>query len=543
MEGKHITFNLIREEWIPVQRKDGTKEIIAPWQLTRGLESENPIMELASPRPDFNGALIQFLIGIVQTTMPPKNERAWKNVLMNPPSPEVLKNTFEKVAHAFDLDGDGARFMQDYELKVEDFKKKDEIPIEMLLLESQGRDLFIKSGNVKQICRPCLAMALFTLQTNAPQGGRGHRTSLRGGGPLTTIVGGKHLWQKVWLNIIESEEFDNEEHGNAMKINDADIFPWMAPACTSENGREISVSDVNPARVFWAVPRRVVVDYSQNEKDCVCDICGCSMRNPVSSYFTKSYGEAYGASWRHPLTPYYNNKKDKLPSHVNEGGITYRYWPGSVFNSSEMGENALTIHKFHERKMKLSYIDPLFKQESQICFFGYDIHNNILTRCWYEGQMPLITIEEKFKNDYEHTVVQLVKISEYIVSRIKSCIKIAIFDPEREMKGKFSFFSLVESRFWKDTESEFYDILHELHEIVLNGEDKVEIKLKWLKYLSNKALDLFDEYSQSDFMGIANPKRIADARKNLRKYNSKNWKTVREILVLPLDNSTNEKYR
>ena len=52
MEGKHITFNLIREEWIPVQRKDGTKEIIAPWQLTRGLESENPIMELASPRPD-----------------------------------------------------------------------------------------------------------------------------------------------------------------------------------------------------------------------------------------------------------------------------------------------------------------------------------------------------------------------------------------------------------------------------------------------------------------------------------------------------------
>ncbi len=81
-------------------------------------------MELAFSRPDFNGALIQFLIGLVQTTMPPTDERAWKNVLMNPPSPKVLKNAFEKVAHAFDLDGNGARFMQDYELKVEDFKKK-----------------------------------------------------------------------------------------------------------------------------------------------------------------------------------------------------------------------------------------------------------------------------------------------------------------------------------------------------------------------------------------------------------------------------------
>ncbi|AKB19752.1 type I-E CRISPR-associated protein Cse1/CasA [Methanosarcina sp. WWM596] len=533
MEGKYITFNLIRDEWIPIQRKDGTKEIIAPWQLTRGLESENPITELASPRPDFNGALIQFLIGLVQTAMPPKNERAWKNVLINPPSPEILKKAFENVAHAFDLDGDGARFMQDYELKVENFKKKDENSIEMLLLESQGRDLFIKSGTVKSICRPCLAMALFTLQTNAPQGGRGHRTSLRGGGPLTTIVRGEYLWHTIWLNIIESEEFDNEKHGNAMKTNDADIFPWMAPACTSENGREVYLSNVNPARVFWAVPRRLVVDYSQNEKDCVCDICGCSMRNPVSSYFTKSYGEAYGALWRHPLTPYYNNKERQFPCHVGEGGITYRHWPGFVFNNSEMGENALTINKFHERRLKLSYIDSFFKHEPRIWFFGYDIHNNILTRCWYEGQMPLITVEEDFKESYEQTIIQLVKISEYVVSNIKSCIKLAIFDPNHNVNGSFSF---IESRFWKETESKFYDFLYELYKLVLNGENKAEMKLNWLKYLSTTALKLFDEYSQSDFIGIVNPERITRARKNLLIYNSKNSKKVRDILDLPIEN-------
>ena len=343
-------------------------------------------------------------------------------------------------------------------------------------------EICFKKWNYDLVGHVCYGSVHITNKRTSEGAGTVHHW---GGGPLTTIVGGEYP-DTIWLNIIESDEFDSGKHGDAMKINDADIFPWMAPTYTSENGRDISLSDVNPARVFWAVPRRIVVDYSQNEKECVCDICGCKTKNPVSSYFTKSYGEAYGALWRHPLTPYYNNKDGQFPYHVNEGGITYKYWPGFVFNSSEIGENALTIHKFHERRLKLSYIDSFFKHEPRIWFFGYDIHNNILTRCWYEGQMPLITVEEDLKVDYEQTTIQLVKISEYVVNNIKSCIKLAIFDPNRNVTGSFSF---VESRFWKDTESEFYDALHELHKLVLNGENKAEIKLKWLKYLSSTALN------------------------------------------------------
>jgi CRISPR system Cascade subunit CasA len=60
-------MNLISERWIPVRHADGSHERIAPWQLTDGVGGDNPIVAVASPRPDFDGALTQFLIGLLQT--------------------------------------------------------------------------------------------------------------------------------------------------------------------------------------------------------------------------------------------------------------------------------------------------------------------------------------------------------------------------------------------------------------------------------------------------------------------------------------------
>ena len=61
-------MNLISECWIPVRRADGSRQRITPWQLTDGV-SDNPILAVASPRPDFDGALTQFFIGLLQTTI------------------------------------------------------------------------------------------------------------------------------------------------------------------------------------------------------------------------------------------------------------------------------------------------------------------------------------------------------------------------------------------------------------------------------------------------------------------------------------------
>jgi hypothetical protein len=45
-----MDFNLIREKWIPVRRRDGTKERIAPWGITSNWEA-NPVVSLDAPGP------------------------------------------------------------------------------------------------------------------------------------------------------------------------------------------------------------------------------------------------------------------------------------------------------------------------------------------------------------------------------------------------------------------------------------------------------------------------------------------------------------
>ncbi|MBA1331821.1 CRISPR-associated protein Cse1, partial [Candidatus Endoriftia persephone str. Guaymas] len=180
-------MNLIDDPWIPIRRASGREELIAPWQIT---DSADPIIALAAPRPDFNGALLQFLIGMLQTAYPPESEDKWEQWLENPPSPARLKQHFEPFADSFNLMGDSPLFMQAFEPL-----NGDEKPIANLLIDAPGAqtlkqnaDHFIKRGGIEKICPCCAATALFTLQTNAPAGGAGHRTSLRGGGPLSTLI-------------------------------------------------------------------------------------------------------------------------------------------------------------------------------------------------------------------------------------------------------------------------------------------------------------------------------------------------------------------
>jgi CRISPR system Cascade subunit CasA len=59
-------LNLLEERWVPIRRASGRAERIAPHEITERIDSD-PVVALDAPRPDINGALIQFLIGLVQT--------------------------------------------------------------------------------------------------------------------------------------------------------------------------------------------------------------------------------------------------------------------------------------------------------------------------------------------------------------------------------------------------------------------------------------------------------------------------------------------
>lgn len=496
-------MNLISERWIPVRRADGSHERIAPWQLTDGVGGNNPIVAVASPRPDFDGALTQFLVGLLQTTCTPSEDQWWDWRKDAPPSPEVLKARFEAVAHAFELEGEKA-FMQDFTPGQLDKK----FGIAALLIgsppEDSETDLFIKQGSVEQLCPNCAATALFSLQTDSPEGGRGYRTGLRGGGPLTTLVLGSNLWETCWLNVLEKDRY----LAGVAPEKDAEYerFPWFAPTRTSETEPPVGVTttpvDIHPDQQFWSVPRRIRL-LAEECGTTICDICGDETRQVYRAFKTKNYGVNYDG-FEHPLSPHYTKDGARLPVHPQLGGIGYRHWLGLVESSIDnLQRPARVVDQFR----------TLMRTDGDLWAFGYDMKSN-KARCWYDARMPVIVLPEGQEIAFRDLVGRLVNAADKVArDYLKKSLKAALFG-EGKVRGDLSF---IQSDFWDTTESAFYDHLRQLRATLPIDPLAIPVVESWWRILRVTAFAVFDRYSGTGDFDAVNPRRIAKARNDLGK--------------------------
>lgn len=524
-------FNLLNEQWIPVKRKRSEKpEYISPSEITTG-PADNPVIELAAPRPDFNGALIQFLIGLVQTGCPPENESEWQKKFRKPPTSEELKAAFEPFANAFNLDGDGPRFMQDLFIKDGIRHQIDQLMIDVPNDEmiKKNKDYFQKRDKIHHICQRCCTIALFTLQINAPQGGRGHYTSIRGGGPLTTIVLGDNLWKTIWFNVLSKKKLSR--HGDITKNTDFDRFPWMKPGRSQDSGITMTSLDAHPVHAFWGMPRRINILFEKNSRNEECDVCGSVCNVHATQYIDKSYGISYNGGWVHPLSPYLIEQKtnEHIPRHKVQGGVTYQHWLGLVVNSASNNALSVPAEVIHTYREERSNSDD---SSMRLWAFGYDMEKKKAC-CWYDGTMPLIHVEKELRPEYEALVSQLIKTSNLIASNVRWCLKKALFSPGTEVSLGKSFFDAIDSRFWQETEPQFYQTLADLKNSLETDQSLHDLKLRWLAIISNEGERLFDYYSQSNQISSVNPRRIALARRDFRVFSSKNNKKIIELLDLP----------
>ncbi len=520
-------MNLIDDPWIPIRRASGREELIAPWQIT---DSADPIIALAAPRPDFNGALLQFLIGVLQTACPPESDDKWEQWLENPPSPASLKQHLEPFADSFNLMGDSPLFMQAFEPL-----NGDEKPIANLLIDAPGAqtlkqnaDHFIKRGGIEKLCPCCAAAALFTLQTNAPAGGAGHRTSLRGGGPLSTLIAldpagsqlDNTLWRACWLNVLEKSVIGGLGDGPPKKPEAT--FPWLAATRTSEakTGQDTTPLDGHPLQMYWGMPRRIHLKWHTTE-DGRCDLCDRASNQLVSNYVTQNYGINYSGAWIHPLSPHIANKEGGLlPQHAQPGGLSYRHWLGLV-SKQENRQPAQVVSTF------LSY-RKLPQEQFRLHTFGYDM-DNMKARCWYETTFPLYPLDDAIRETFTQRTKQLIEAATDTAGVTRSCIKEAWFKRPGEAKGDTAF--LTEA-FFSHTESAFYAHLQQLKQQLKAGKDGKALLEVWHGELKKAALDLFDYWtSRGDFEAV-NPRRIAQAHRKLN-----NWlhgkKLRTQILELP----------
>lgn len=125
-------MNLLEEQWIPVRLLDGSRQRIAPHEL-----AGPQVAAFDAERADFNGALAQFAIGLLQTATPVDSGIEWRGLLKNPPDAQTLQAWFSPHTAAFEFDGTGTRFMQDCDLRGSDGEP---VGIGSLVIEAPGEN-------------------------------------------------------------------------------------------------------------------------------------------------------------------------------------------------------------------------------------------------------------------------------------------------------------------------------------------------------------------------------------------------------------------
>ena len=508
-----VPLNLVTDPWLPVRRRSGALATVAPSQLTEGLD-EDPIVAFAWSRPDFDAAARELLIGLLATTCMDRLEgRAWLEWWHRPPGPDEFAQRLAAIAPFFELDGDGPRFMQDVD------SLADEGEVAELLIDSPGeqtlrenRDLFVKRRRIVTLGRSAAAMALFTLNAFAPEGGRGNRTSLRGGGPLTCLVQPDRLdskpvslWHTLWLN----NEIPRDAGERAERR-----FAWCLPTRDSTGGTVTTGQDVNPLQVFWGMPRRVRLLFEQNIDQTPCDITGDVEPVIVRRLNSRPYGNNYkGWSNAHPLTPYEVKKggSEWYRRTAPPGRLGYKDWIGIVCNaSSEAPVRRAPAAATRAAQSRLANLTREVSRESRVVAVGYAMKSaKVLS--FTESVMPLVALGGDAGQTVVATAHHLVAGADATQRLLTGCIRQGLAADAYD-KGMVQ---QAKDRFWAETEAEFFRLLATAAATGEEEDGPTRLARAWRKCLDQCARAIFDDCCPLDPEAPRGIEAVIAARRRL----------------------------
>ncbi len=512
-------MDLIRDNWLSGVGFLGNSIDFSPVQL--GFDS---LQDIRSSRPDFHGATYQFLIGLLQTAYAPQDIEEWRERYETAPTEEELTAAFEPLRDAFFLENDGAAFMQDLNLP----EQVNHLSVLDLLIDagSSSNLYFNKPDPDHGMCESCFAQALLTLQLNAPSGGRGIRTSLRGGGPLTTLLvpvqADATLWQRVWLNVLPLDALTF----SAVKTL-SDILPWMATTRTSDDqgGRETPPDSVHPLQAYWSMPRRIRLDASTSIVG-DCSVCGATHIRLIRQYLTRHGGTNYTGTWLHPLTPYSLDAKGEKPPLSIKGrhaGRGYRDWLGLVLGNDEHQPDAAHVVSH--------FISKVQRPDVRLWCFGYDM-SNMKALCWYDSTLPVHRVSPHNQRLFTKNIKLILDSANDMASMLHKQVKAAWF----RRPGDAGSEPVVNQSFWQSSEKLFYDVLRNMSELDFESDDELaQVFRRWLHETRGLALGLFDHWALSGPIEHTDLQRVVKARADLAKELSSGkaikplWKIASEL--------------
>jgi CRISPR system Cascade subunit CasA len=334
--------------------------------------------------------------------------------------------------------------------------------------------------------------------------------------------------------VLEQEVF-LAHSGDASRSEPNFTFPWMADIAVLQAATgELAPIQTHPAHVYWAMPRRIRLDFSATLAS-ECGVCGRHSDALLQRYVTRNYGLNYKGAWNHPLSPYYQNGDDWLPMHPQPGGIGYRHWLGWVLGQVEGNKSirpARVVSHLCERRRRDA------EGQLRLWAFGYDM-DKMKARCWYEAQLPLYGLTEcqvDAQREVEEAVRPLLAGAELTVFFLRSAVKQAWFGDEA--RGDFS---VIDASFWSATELAFYRLLRRAVEHARRDSegDSLALGMEWHDELRRVVPRMFDhQFVGAGAVERQNPRRVAEAHHQLQR--NLGGKKLRAALGLPAPTKTTE---
>lgn len=527
-----MSYDLRVAPWIPFRRRSGAVEWLPP-DAVAAIHHNDPIVALGWPRPDFNGATLEFLIGLFSVALAVRSEAAWADLAACPPAPDALRAALMALPDAFRLDGDGPRFLQDH--AAADFDKQAELPIENLLIDAAGentqklnKDLFVKRGRIAAMGRAAAAAALLTLQSYAPSGGQGHRTSLRGGGPLTTLVDPRAdgegadagletpLWALIHANLLLADRtrpLPADWNSDEGRVTAARIWPWLAPTQVSrDKGSEVTPQRAHPFQALFGMPRRIRLVFRDGEG--VCGLTAQADTVMVPAWRTLNFGVNYGSGlWIHPLSPHYRSKELWLPIHPQPDGLGWKDWGGLVM--ARDGRVAACVQRYRDDHADFLGGGGRFAVRA----FGYDM-DNMKARGWVEAVLPAWPaggMGPDVADSIALAAEQMADAARIAANLLVGAVQAVQFRRREDARGDFSH---LKAALWSATSEPFYRRIDAAARLKID--DPLFIvdagpvdRVRFVDELGRETLRVFDFHADQCTLDVADAHRQVAARQGL----------------------------
>lgn len=515
-----MVYNLLVEPFIPVRLRSAARRwSTIPDLIADTADDGDYAVEPDWPRPDFNIATFEFLIGVLSVALAPQRDRDWREKWHKPPAPEELRAALAPLLPAFNLDGNGPRFLQEQGLEGE------ENPIESLLIDTPGAngqrknaDLLTHRDRYDALSLPTAAMALFTIQAFAPPGGAGIRTSLRGGGPLTTLVipasveGAPPvaLWHKLWANVALRP---------VPLAPLPEIFPWVNRVPRSKDAKVHEKDLGRDPHAFFGMPRRIQLVFGACDGRCAMT----GEEGPVTrGFLQKPSGTNYGL-WQHQLTPYRREKPtgDLYSMKPKSGRFGYRDWLAATIGDGNPSATSLRLPAIAVQTARRDRRDALREDwtqpDARVRVAGWAM-NNMEAIAYLVAEEPLHLAPNVIGgSDADDLARSMAAAGDLVQFALRGALRRALLSEGDKAPGDGGMLRQARDAFYEYTDFDFHEVLGETLRATtqIDGLNVSATGRAWLKALRRAAFDVFDDAAPAPVEDAEKAMRVVKARAHL----------------------------